>query len=195
VDLEARRQLQLLEAISENQRITQRGLAARMSVALGLANIYLKRLVRKGYVKVVNVQSNRLRYLLTPRGVAEKTRLTYEFMEYSLQLYRGARLRVREVLAPLSGSRSARVAIYGTGEAAELAYLCLRELGIEPVYVFDDAGGTRFFDMPVHPIANHASLPFDAIVVATLEDPGTLIKALQKHGIARERLIPLREVA
>ncbi|HSL21764.1 MAG TPA: winged helix-turn-helix transcriptional regulator [Vicinamibacterales bacterium] len=193
MDLEARRQLQLLEAISADQRITQRGLASRMGVALGLANIYLKRLVRKGYVKCVNVQSNRLLYLLTPKGIAEKTRLTYEYMDYSLRLYRGARLHVRQRLAPLARRASVRVAIYGTGEAAELSYLCLRELGLEPVGVFGDDSASTFFNTPVRSIREHASLPFDVMIVATLENPSGVIASLEKLGIARDRLVPLRD--
>src|SRR6187399_2259777 len=76
--LETRRELQLLQAVAEDSAITQRGLAAKLDMALGLANLYLKRLVRKGLIKCVNVRSNRLLYLLTPKGISEKTRLTYE---------------------------------------------------------------------------------------------------------------------
>jgi DNA-binding MarR family transcriptional regulator len=82
MDIEAHRDLKLLEAVEADSRVTQRGLATHLGIALGLTNIYLKRLVRKGYVKCVNVQSNRITYLLTPTGIAEKLRLTYEFMDY-----------------------------------------------------------------------------------------------------------------
>jgi len=69
----------LLEAVEQNARVTQRTLSNQLGIALGLTNIYVKRLVRKGCIKVVNVKPNRIAYLLTPRGVAEKARLTYEF--------------------------------------------------------------------------------------------------------------------
>src|SRR5881409_4317558 len=100
MDIENHRDLKLLEAVEEDSRVTQRSLATKLGIALGLTNIYLKRLVRKGYVKCVNVQSNRLRYLLTPTGIAEKTRLTYEFMEYSLFLYGQVREQLRTRLEP-----------------------------------------------------------------------------------------------
>src|SRR5205085_7596936 len=128
MDSEARRHLQLLEAVEEDSRVTQRGLAVKLGIALGLTNIYLRRLVRKGYVKCVNVQSNRLHYLLTPTGIAEKTRLTYEFMEYSLFLYGHVRQHLRTVLEAAVHENRKRIAIYGTGEAAELAYLSVAEL-------------------------------------------------------------------
>src|SRR6266536_1839150 len=131
MDIEAHRDLQLLEAVEANARVTQRTLAGKLGIALDLTNIYIRRLVRKGYIKCVNVQSNRIAYLITPRGVAEKARLTYEFMDYSLHLYRDVRRHLGNVLQGCA-AESQRVAIFGKGEAAELAYLSLKELGLEP---------------------------------------------------------------
>src|SRR3954466_8995094 len=76
MELESRRDLQLLEALEQESTITQRTLASRLGMALGLTNLYLKRLIRKGYVKCVTVSPNRLVYALTPKGVARKGRLT-----------------------------------------------------------------------------------------------------------------------
>ena len=129
MDIEAHRDLRLLEAVEQDSRVTQRSLATKLGIALGLTNIYLKRLARKGYIKFVNVRSNRITYLITPRGIAEKARLTYEFMDYSLHLYGEVRQHLRIVLQECAASHR-RVAIYGRGEAAELAYLSLREFGL-----------------------------------------------------------------
>src|SRR5205814_3674040 len=155
MELEDRRNLQALEAIAEDAHITQRTLAGKLGMALGLTNIYLRRLVRKGYVKAVNVQSNRLRYLLTPTGIAEKTRLTYEFMEYSLFLYGHVRQHLRTVLESAVHENRKRIAIYGTGEAAELAYLSITELGLELVAVFDGPEVRAFLGHLVMPIEQH----------------------------------------
>ena len=190
-----RHELGLLEAVSEDASATQRRLASKLGVAVGLTNIYLKRLVHKGYIKCVSIKSNRVRYLLTPSGIAAKTRLTYEFMEYSLRLYRGARVRVREVLAPLADRRDLRVAIYGAGEAAELAYLCLRELGLEPIAVFSDESGGNFFGLRIEDITAHGTVAFDVMIVATLDNPAAVMHALDGLGIAREKLVLLREAA
>src|ERR1700752_513648 len=118
MDIEACRDLKVLEAVEADSRITQRSLANRLGIALGLTNIYLKRLVRQGYIKCVHVQSNRISYLITPRGIAEKARLTYEFMDYSLHLYSEVRQHLRTVLQECAAAHR-RVAIYGRGEAAE----------------------------------------------------------------------------
>ncbi len=193
MDIEARRQLQLLEAVEEDSRVTQRGLATKLGIALGLTNIYLKRLVRKGYIKCVNVQSNRLTYLITPRGIAEKARLTYEFIDYSLHLYGEVRQHLRTMLQDCAaGGR--RVAIYGRGEAAEIAYLSLKEFGLEPIAIFDVQGGRSFLGMPVRSIAEHADIPYDVIVVATLESSGQQWANLVRDGIPPEKLYPLRQI-
>ena len=193
MDLESHRDLRVLEAVAADGRTTQRRLSDQLGIALGLTNLYLKRLARKGFIKCVNVRANRVRYLITPTGIAEKTRLTYEFMEYSLQLYRESRNHLRAMLEPCAANPSMRVAIFGTGEAAELAYLCLKELRVEPVAAFGSNGDSALFNLPVRPIADHASVPFDTMIVATLDDPATQMTLLEQNGIGRERLLLLRQ--
>jgi DNA-binding MarR family transcriptional regulator len=192
MDVESRRALQVLEAVEQDRHITQRSLAAKLGVALGLTNIYLKRLIRKGYIKCVNVQSNRLLYLITPQGIAEKTRLTYEFMDYSLFLYREVRRHLRNALRPCRDEGLSRIAVYGTGEAAELAYLSLKEQGLEPVAVFTDAGGGTFLGMPIRPIADYAETAFDRLIVATLDKPDAAVRRLLDAGVALDRLLMLK---
>ena len=200
MDIEAHRDLRLLEAVEQDSRVTQRGLAGKLGIALGLTNIYLKRLVRKGYIKCVNAESNRITYVITPRGVAEKTRLTYEFMDYSLHLYGEVRQHLRQALAECAANR--RVAIYGRGEAAELAYLSLREFGLEPVAIFDESNGDAapgppgrsrdFLGMPVRSLSEHDQVGYDLMIVATLERPGHQLALLTQSGVPKEKLFPLR---
>jgi DNA-binding Lrp family transcriptional regulator len=192
MDIEAHRDLKLLEEVEKDSRVTQRGLATKLGIALGLTNIYLRRLVRKGYIKCVNVQSNRITYLITPRGIAEKARLTYEFMDYSLHLYGEVRQHLRTTLAQCAAADK-RVAIYGRGEAAELAYLSLREAGLEPVAIFDETNGHEFLGIPVRPIAEHELVAFDLMIIATLERSGAQLATLLKLGIPKEKLFPLRQ--
>jgi DNA-binding MarR family transcriptional regulator len=192
MDVEAHRDLRVLEAVQQDSRLTQRGLASKLGIALGLANIYLKRMITKGYVKCVNVQPNRIAYLITPRGIAEKARLTYEFMDYSLHLYGEVRQHLREALAECAAAGQ-RVAICGSGEAAELAYLSLKESGLDPVSVFDTDGGREFLGMPVLPIRDHAAVDFDLVIVATLDRSGQQLQALLDEGVPKDKLFPLRK--
>jgi len=195
MDVEARRELTVLDAVARDQHITQRNLAAKLGIALGLTNIYLKRLIRKGYIKCINVQSNRLLYLITPQGIAEKSRLTYEFMDYSLHLYRQVRQHLSEVLRPCKDDGAQRIAVYGTGEAAELAYLSLREQGLEPVAIFAAEAGGTFLGMSIRGLDECATVAFDRLIVATLDRPDALVAQLVNAGIPHVKLLMLKPSA
>ena len=154
MEKEDQRNLVILNEIANGTGVTQRSLAQKGGIALGLTNLYLKRLVRKGYIKISTIPSSRIKYLLTPKGIAEKTRLTYEYMNYSLHLYREARQTIRDGIKPLLSQRANRVALYGTNEAMELAFLTLRELGIEASLVIDGKGNQdTFLGIPVRPLS------------------------------------------
>jgi DNA-binding MarR family transcriptional regulator len=195
MDVEARRELTVLDAVARDQHITQRSLAAKLGIALGLTNIYLKRLIRKGYIKCINVQSNRLLYLITPQGITQKSRLTYEFMDYSLHLYREVRQHLSEVLRPCKDDGVQRIAVFGTGEAAELAYLSLKEQGLEPVAIFAATAGGTFLGMPIRGLDECASVAFDRLIVATLDKPDPLVVQLVRAGIPAEKLLTLKPAA
>ena len=191
MDLESRRDLQLLEALEQESTVTQRTLAAQLGIALGLTNLYLKRLIHKGYVKCITVSPNRLMYSLTPKGVARKARLTYEFMKYSLDFYHDARRHLRRNL--INGvSQGKRIAIYGTGDAAELVYLLLREMGLELVAVFGPQQDGQFLGLPIRAIADHHAEPFDILVVAILERPAGTMKLLRQMGVPEHKILMLR---
>ena len=196
----AERHLEILSAIEEGVPLTQRALAQRLGVALGLANLYVKRLTGKGFIKVKEFSSKpsarkRLRYVLTPKGAAEKARLTYEYMGYSLRLYRRTRQNLRDTLAQLDESGVKRIALYGVGEAAELAYLTLRELGLEPIAIFADEAGGRFLGSDVRSVVEAASEELDAVVVATFERPEQPVAELVRLGVPRDRILTLRRPA
>jgi len=194
------RDLEILTAIGEGRPLTQRDLAQRLGVALGLTNLYLKRLARKGYIKIISFSRKpsarkRLRYLLTPKGLTEKSRLTYEHVAYSLSLYRRARQTLRESLSQLPQEGLKRIALYGVGEAAELAYLTLKELGLEPLGVFTRDGGGSFLGFQVRPAAEIADENPEAIVLASFDRPDPLLAELTVLGLPTARILTLRRPA
>ena len=83
--------LGLLTSVERDSGITQRKLAQDLGIALGLANAYLRRCVRKGLVKMSQVPLNRYAYYLTPQGFAEKSRLMAEYLSVSFDFFRRAR--------------------------------------------------------------------------------------------------------
>ena len=199
MERQGERDLEILTAIDEGLPLTQRGLADRLGVALGLCNLYLKRLARKGCIKIVEfprkpAARKRLRYLLTPRGMAEKTRLTYEHMAYALSLYKRARRTLRQSLDGLADRGVKRIALCGAGEAAEVAYLTLRELGFEPIGVFArDAIGQPFLGYTVHALAALGTEDYDVVVVATFDRPEPVLAELGRLGVPASRIVTLRQ--
>jgi len=115
--------LRLLSSIERDSAITQRKLAGHLGIALGLANAYLRRCIRKGFVKVTRVPLNRYAYYLTPQGFTEKSRLTADYFSASLNFFRRARGDCRALLAQCATDGWSRVALYGAGDLAEIAML------------------------------------------------------------------------
>ena len=191
VDQASQRELRILTEIAEQENVTQRGLSKSLGIALGLTNLYLKRLARKGYIKITTIPPNRLKYLVTPQGFAAKTLLTYEYMTLSLALYKQTRRTLREALRPLVTDGVTRFALYGVGEAAELAYLTLREHGVEPVAVYAEGSGGSFLGLPVLAKEEIPNAAADRVIVASFGPTSDkqLVDLLEL--IPREKLILL----
>lgn len=135
--------LEMLSQIERDSRVTQRHLAHELGIALGLTNTYLKRCVKKGYVKISQVPLNRYAYYLTPRGFAEKSRLTSEYLRSSLDFFRLARRDCAEVLDHCKTRGWSRVALWGLGDLAEIAILSAAEAELTVVAVIDPALSQR----------------------------------------------------
>jgi len=200
IERQAERDLEILTAIGEGRPLSQRALAQRLGVALGLTNLLLKRLARKGSIKIVEFPKKpaarkRLRYLLTPKGIAEKSRLTYEHLAYSIHIYRRSRQTLRDSLSQLAKTGVKRLVLCGTGEAAELAYLTLKEFGLEPVGVFSGEPNGNFLGFPVRPIANIMDEEFDGIILATFERAEQQVAELERLKVPREKILTLRQLS
>jgi DNA-binding MarR family transcriptional regulator len=184
-------ELRILEEIEQGGAFTQRDLSKKLSIALGLANAYLRRLIEKGYVMVSTMPRHRVFYNLTPKGIMEKGRLTLLYMRDSLHYYRDLRERIGKTLQALRERNARRVVILGTGEIAEIVYIMLRQAGLEPVAVVEIAPKkTHFLGLEVFGVEHLAGADFDALVVA--EDPGENPAALEK--LIAERRLPLEKM-
>jgi len=131
--------LLILENIEKNPNLTQADLAAQLGIAVGSVNWYLKRLVKKGFVKATKMQRRRLRYLLTPQGVAEKSRLTTSFMQASLKWYRLTREDTKRFLRDVRHAGFDTVCIEGDGDLSEIVYLSCLEAGVSVLPEIDSA--------------------------------------------------------
>ena len=191
MDLQGQRDLLLLSELDRNGGATQRTLASKLGVALGLTNLYLKRLVRKGHIKIMTIPRNRIRYLLTSQGFAEKSRLTYQYMQYSLSYYRDIRGRLNDMLSTLEWTHGQRVAICGTGELAELAYLAFREMNVNCVGFVDGNTRESFLSCPVSSPDGIAGWQLDRVLIADFDHAETYEEQLVRSGIPREKLLRL----
>jgi DNA-binding MarR family transcriptional regulator len=183
------RTLKILEAVDEEESPSQRELARRLNVSLGLVNSFIKRLVNKGYFKVTTIPKNRVKYMLTPTGAAEKTRLTYEYIQYSLQFFKEARRKLRKLYSSLENEGVRRIAFYGAGEFAEIGYLSLQETEIALIDVFDDAKkGKRFFGHKIKGTTDIPDSDFDKILVNVPKNAAAVASKLNELGIPSEKI-------
>jgi DNA-binding MarR family transcriptional regulator len=187
------RTLHLLEEIEKNHSPSQRQLARHLNISLGLVNSFIKRLAHKGYFKVTHIPKNRVRYILTPKGAAEKSRLTYEYIKLSYVFFKDARKKMQKLLKDLESQGVKRVIFFGATELAEIAYLSLQYTNIELAAVLDDLNvGKRFFDHMVQATGLLESAIFDRILLTTSEFQDLIPERLKKFGIAEDRVVMLQ---
>jgi DNA-binding MarR family transcriptional regulator len=134
---ETNRELTLLEQVERDPNVNQSTLAGQLGVAVGTVNWHLKRLVAKGYVKVQRAERKKLRYIITPEGIALRARLTVDYVERSFDLYRKTRQRVKEHLETIRATGEDRVRIIGGGDVADICRLSCIEQGFSLVSDLD----------------------------------------------------------
>jgi DNA-binding MarR family transcriptional regulator len=189
MDPKAIKELEILHEVSESEHINQRYLSKKLGMASGLVNLYLKRLAHKGYIKVSGIKPRRLTYLLTPKGIAEKSRLTYEFALISYKYFKHASDEIRRKLEALEKAGQLNVVVYGTGEMAEMCLVLLQEFDLKVVAVVDDeVESTRFCGFPVAPKELLHSLRFDQIIVAKIGARREVEALARELGVEGERL-------
>jgi predicted ArsR family transcriptional regulator len=127
------RELTLLEQIERDPDVTQASLATQLGVAVGTVNWHIKRLVAKGYVKVKRAERKKLRYIITPEGIALRARLTVDYIERSFDLYRRTRQRVKAHLNEVKKAGYDRIRLLGEGDVADICRLSCLEQDIEIV--------------------------------------------------------------
>ncbi len=163
------RTLQILEEIEKNNDPSQRDLAKKLGISLGLVNSFIKRMSHKGYFKITTIPKNRISYILTPKGFTEKSRLTYEYIQFSYLFYKEARQKLRKLFQDFTKSGVNRVAFFGAGDLAEIAYLSLQETSIELVAIIDEeTAENKFFHLVVKNPKALPSIQFDKILITSI---------------------------
>ncbi len=136
--MRAAREMKLLSEIEVDPDATQIGLAQKLGVAVGTVNWHLKRMVAKGYVKVKRAERRKLRYIVTPSGLALRARLTVDYIETSMMLYRQFRQAARREVGRARQQGYEALQVQGDGDVADVCRLTCLEMGVKLV---DGASG------------------------------------------------------
>jgi DNA-binding MarR family transcriptional regulator len=179
--------LQILDELSSNDSLTQRDLSSRLGIALGLVNSYIKNLVAKGFITVKSIPPKRYAYYLTPKGFAEKTRLTYDLLHDYTRIYREARKNLKQLFHDLQQNGMKRIVFAGADEIAEIAYLTLQETGLKLAGLVDSQkAGEEFFGREICSMQELKNMDYDCIVVTSYLKRESISRELMNHGTAKK---------
>ena len=179
--------LRLLDELTKEPLITQRALAARLGIALGLVNAYVKRLYKKGYIKVKNLPKNRIKYIITPKGFTEKARLTYNYMHRSVNYFKEMRHKIEHTYTSMLSSGIKNILLWGDGEIAELCYISTRGF---PLKIVGIVGERRiengFFGHHIYSMEDVNNIEYDAVLVSSIQSG--IIETIKQSGIDPGRI-------
>ena len=163
--------LRLLDEFTKEPEISQRALAGRIGIALGLVNAYIKRLYKKGHIKIKTLPRNRIKYIITPKGFTERARLTYTYINYSSQYFREIRLNIERTYVKMIAEGITTILLWGDGELAELCFISTRGLPLRIVgVVAEEKVDNGFFGYNIFTVDDICALDYDAILVSSMDD-------------------------
>ncbi|MGR3174974.1 MAG: winged helix-turn-helix transcriptional regulator [Candidatus Scalindua sp.] len=132
------RELEIFEKLENNGHLTQRDLSKEVGIALGLVNHLLKKMVKKGWIKIKNIDAKKIRYLITPEGAREKSSLLYKRVESTIHFYLEAKRVIKDKVMHLKDEGVESVSIYGINHISEVLFIVLKELGLELTTVVEE---------------------------------------------------------
>lgn len=183
--------LGVLAAVERDANTSQRGISRELDVALGLANAYLKRCVRKGLIKIKQVPRRRYVYYLTPQGFAEKSRLAGQYFSASFTFFRRARAQMSDLMGVCARLGWHRIAFAGISELAEVGVICAHDFPIKVVGVVEPSrAGEIFCGLPVNASVSECG-PVDAVIITDLVNPESMCRAIGGE-IGTERILAPR---
>ena len=184
-------ELRVLELVEERDKITQRGVATELEIALGMANALIKRLVLKGYIKVKDAPSRRYGYYITPEGFMEKGRLVSKYIANSFKFFGEARRDYDAIAYQISAGQVTGVCCVGTGEVMEIAQMVFATHNIEVVCVLDVLAheGQRHFqsfaDIPKETVSR-----IGCLVITETRRPHKVFEIIASTEVDKEIFAP-----
>ncbi|MAG01265.1 MAG: MarR family transcriptional regulator [Acidiferrobacteraceae bacterium] len=177
--------LKLLNTVEEKSDISQRHLASELGIALGLTNSYINRCARRGLIRIRGKSPRRYLYFLTPKGFAEKAKLSTRYLAKSLGFYRASADEFRTLFQKYETVKGLRVILSGLSDLAEIAILIAgAEENIEITAIYDkDSDQSIFHQIPIY--SDYSTVPMcDLIIVTCMQDPViTYTELVEKQDI------------
>jgi len=167
------RDLRLLEELERNPIISQRELSHIFGIALGVTNACLKRMVRKGWVRIRGFDHRKIGYYLTPKGFLEKSRLTFHLVSGIVQHYSELKQVIGERLLEMQRDGKKRVVFYGVSDEMEVAYITLQGVNLKLVGIVEDDEKVTpriIFGYEIEPVSRVQELKPDCILITSLEE-------------------------
>ncbi len=168
---EEMRDLQFLEELEKNPVVSQRELSHRFGIALGVTNACLRRMARKGWIRIRDLNPRRIGYYLTPKGILEKTRLTIHLISFRVQHYAELKKAIADRFLEMQRRGMERIVFYGVSDEMEVAYITLQGVNLKLVGIVDDDAKVTsrfFFGYEIEPVSRVQELKPDCILITSL---------------------------
>jgi len=120
-----KKHLDTLLELKDNPSQSQRSLAHKLNISLGLTNSILQNLIHRGLIKAQKMTGRKILYLITPKGMVQATNFIYDRVRETQHYYQYAKDLLTAHFTNLYDKGARKAAIYGTGQLAEIAYLSL----------------------------------------------------------------------
>ena len=182
---ESMRDLQFLEELEKTPNLSQRELSNKFGIALGVTNACLKRMVRRGWIRLTKVPPRRIGYYLTPKGFAEKASLTMTFLSYNIHHYSNLKAKITEKLLEMESEGVKRVIFWGVSDEMEITYVTLQGTEMELVAIVDDDDGVNGKNILGEKIESPDvidSLKPDAVLITSILDKERILRKLKKRN-------------
>ena len=177
------RDLRLLEELEKNPIISQRELSHKFGIALGLINACIKRMVRKGWVRIRGFDHRRIGYYLAPKGFVEKSRLTFHLVSGIVQHYSELKQVIGERLLEIQRDGVKRIVFYGVSDEMEVAYVTLQGVNLKLVGIVEDDEKVVpeiIFGFEIEPVSRVQELKPDCILITSLTENGQKRERVKK---------------
>jgi ribosomal protein S25 len=177
------RDLRLLEELEKNPVISQRELSHKFNIALGVTNACLRRMARKGWIRIRDLNPRKIGYYLTPKGVIEKGKLTLNLVSFRIQHYAELKKIIANRLLEMQNRGLKRLVFYGISDEMEVAYITLQGVSLKLVGIVEDDEKFKpqiIFGYEVEPVTRVQELKPDCILITSLTENGRKRENLRK---------------